>query len=119
MDRDKLKQIMFNLLSNSMRYLRRDGTVIVGLSKEKHHIKITVEDNGIGIKDEDIPYIFERFYRVDSSRNKETGGTGLGLSIVRNLVEAHGGVIYVESEIGKGTKFTLLFPLDNLDNHLK
>lgn len=140
MDRDKFRQIIFNLLSNSLRYLREDGRVVVGLSKvimpkvreirkvnpinkrnlndtttlENSIIKITIEDNGMGIKDEDLPHIFERFYRADGSRNKESGGSGLGLAIVKNLVEAHGGKIYVESQWGKGTKFTLQFPQDSI-----
>ncbi|MDR7871173.1 MAG: ATP-binding protein [Tissierellaceae bacterium] len=110
MDSDKLKQIIVNLLSNAMRYLKDNGKVMVSLSNENNLVKITVEDNGIGIKKEDLPYIFERFYRADISRNKETGGTGLGLSIIKNLVEAHEGNIYVESEFGKGTKFIVELP---------
>lgn len=111
MDKDKLKQILYNLLSNSIRFLRDNGKVTVSLSKEGNLAKIIVEDNGIGIKEEDLPHLFERFYRADISRNKETGGTGLGLSIVKNLVELHGGNISVDSEYGKGTKFTIMLPL--------
>lgn len=111
MDKDKLKQILYNLLSNSIRFLRDNGKVTVSLSKEGNLAKIIVEDNGIGIKEEDLPHLFERFYRADISRNKETGGTGLGLSIVKNLVELHGGKISVDSEYGKGTKFTIMLPL--------
>lgn len=111
MDKDKLKQIMYNLLTNALKYLKHNGKVVVKLCKEKGMVKITVEDNGIGIKEEDIPYIFERFYRADLSRNKETGGTGLGLSITKALVEAHEGSIFVESQYGKGTKFTILLPI--------
>ncbi|NMA85927.1 MAG: sensor histidine kinase, partial [Tissierellia bacterium] len=111
MDKSRFKQIMYNLLSNTMKYLNKDGKVIVSLIKESKYVKITVEDNGTGIKEEDLPFIFERFYRADISRNSETGGTGLGLSITKSLVEAHGGRIYARSQIGKGTKFTILLPI--------
>lgn len=109
MDKNKLKQIMYNLLSNALKYLNKNGKVLVTLAKEKNNIKITVEDNGTGIKEEDLPFIFERFYRSDTSRNRKTGGTGLGLPITKALVEAHGGFINVESKLGKGTRFTILF----------
>ncbi|MBD5638662.1 HAMP domain-containing histidine kinase [Clostridium botulinum] len=106
-DKDKLKQIMHNLLSNSHKYLNEDGLVRVSLSKEEDKIFIKVEDNGEGIPKEDLPHIFERFYRSDVSRNKTTGGTGLGLTITKTLVEAHGGHIRAESELGVGTKFII------------
>lgn len=106
-DKDKLKQIMHNLLSNSHKYLNEDGLVKVSLSKGKDKIFIKVEDNGEGIPKEDLPHIFERFYRSDVSRNKTTGGTGLGLTITKTLVEAHGGHIRVESKMGVGTKFII------------
>ncbi|MBU5299095.1 HAMP domain-containing histidine kinase [Clostridium sporogenes] len=106
-DKDKLKQIMHNLLSNSHKYLNEDGLVKVSLSKGEDKIFIKVEDNGEGIPKEDLPHIFERFYRSDVSRNKTTGGTGLGLTITKTLVEAHGGHIRVESELGVGTKFII------------
>ncbi|MCF6464288.1 sensor histidine kinase [Clostridium sp. Cult2] len=112
MDRDRFKQIMNNLLSNALKYLKNNGRVFVTLKKEKSNIIITVKDNGTGIKEEDLPYIFDRFYRADISRNKETGGTGLGLSITKALVEAHGGNIYVESNYDKETKFTILLPIE-------
>ncbi len=106
-DKDKLKQVMHNLLSNSHKYLNADGLVKVSLSKEEDKIFIKVEDNGEGIPKEDLPHIFERFYRSDVSRNKTTGSTGLGLTITKTLVEAHGGHIRVESELGVGTKFII------------
>lgn len=106
-DKDKLKQIMHNLLSNSHKYLNKDGLVKVSLSKGEDKIFIKFEDNGEGIPKEDLPHIFERFYRSDVSRNKTTGGTGLGLTITKTLVEAHGGHIRVESELGVGTKFII------------
>ncbi|OOM10561.1 HAMP domain-containing sensor histidine kinase [Clostridium saccharobutylicum] len=109
-DIDKFKQIMNNLLSNSYKYLKSNGKVKVVLKKESNTIIIKVIDNGIGIPDKDIPYIFERFYRSDLSRNKNTGGSGIGLTITKAFVEAHGGKIYLESKVNKGTTFTLEFP---------
>jgi signal transduction histidine kinase len=109
-DIDKFKQIMNNLLSNSYKYLRPNGEVKVVLKKENNAVIIKVIDNGIGIPDKDIPYIFERFYRSDLSRNKNTGGSGIGLTITKAFVEAHGGKIYLESKVNEGTAFTLEFP---------
>lgn len=110
MDKDKLKQIMHNLLSNGYKYLKPKGKVIVELKKEKEDICIKVKDNGIGIPEKDIPYIFERFYRTDLSRDKSTGGSGIGLTITKSLVEAHGGKIGLESKEGEGSTFIVKFP---------
>ncbi|NRY28793.1 signal transduction histidine kinase [Clostridium beijerinckii] len=112
-DVDKFKQIITNLLSNSYKYLKPNGKVKVELKKENETVVIKVIDNGIGIPEKDIPYIFERFYRSDLSRNKNTGGSGIGLTIIKALVEAHGGKIYLESKINEGTKFTIYFPLNH------
>lgn len=112
MDMDKIKQIIYNLLSNAYRYTDADGQVKVSLEKNKSNIIIKVMDNGIGIEKEDIINIFERFYRTDLSRARETGGAGIGLTIVKTLTEAHEGEIYVESELGKGSTFILTFPIE-------
>ncbi|MBL4932009.1 ATP-binding protein [Clostridium paridis] len=109
-DSDKFTQIMTNLLSNSFRYLKKDGLVKVILDKVKDNIIIQIIDNGIGISEKDLPHIFERFYRSDISRAKNTGGSGIGLTITKALVEAHGGKVSVESKEGNGTTFTLVFP---------
>jgi two-component system, OmpR family, sensor histidine kinase BaeS len=114
MDKDKLKQIIHNILSNSFKYSNENGNVSVVLSKRKNDISILVKDNGIGISSKDLPFIFERFYRGDVSRSRETGGTGIGLTIVKTLVEAHGGTVEVESELGKGTSFRVVFPSENI-----
>lgn len=108
-DVDKFKQIMNNLISNSYKYLNTKGKVKVELKKENEKIVIKVIDNGIGIPKKDIPYIFERFYRSDLSRNKDTGGSGIGLTITKAFVEAHGGRIYLESKVNEGTTFTVEF----------
>lgn len=112
MDKDKLKQIIYNLLSNSIKYLDVNGEVLVTLVKEKNNIIIRVKDNGTGIEKKDLPYVFDRFYRSDSSRNKNTGGTGLGLSIVKSIVEAHGGSINIDSILGQGTEFIIVLPIN-------
>lgn len=109
-DKDKFKQIMNNLLSNSYKYLKPDGKVQVILKIEKQSAVIKVIDNGIGIPEKDLPYIFERFYRSDLSRNKNTGGSGIGLTITKAFVEAHSGKISVESSVNEGTTFTVEFP---------
>jgi signal transduction histidine kinase len=111
LDKDKFKQIMYNLLSNASKNSKEEGKVWVRLMKEGNWIKIEIEDNGIGIDEKDLPYIFERFYRGDISRSRETGGTGIGLTITRALVEAHGGKIEAESAKGKGSIFRLRLPV--------
>lgn len=109
MDKNKLNQIINNLLSNAKKYLNPNGKVTVELKEKKDTIIIKVEDNGIGIKKEDLQFIFNRFYRVDTSRNKSTGGSGLGLSIVNSIVKAHDGKIDIKSEYKKGTQIILEF----------
>ncbi|MEH7458689.1 PAS domain-containing sensor histidine kinase [Bacillus pseudomycoides] len=106
-DSSRLKQIFINLINNAIVYTPSGGTVSVTLFEDDHSAYIKVSDTGIGISKEEIPRIFERFYRVDKARSRNTGGTGLGLSIVKHLVEAHHGTITVESEVGVGTTFTV------------
>ena len=110
-DKAKFNQIINNLLTNSKKYLASDGKVTVELKKDKKNILIKIADNGTGIKADDLPHIFDRFYRVDSSRNKGTGGSGLGLSIVKSLVEAHGGIITMASVYGEGTIVDITLPM--------
>ncbi|MEA5009047.1 HAMP domain-containing sensor histidine kinase [Clostridium tyrobutyricum] len=109
-DKDKFKQIMNNLLSNAHKYLKPNGKAQVILKKEKENIIIKVIDNGIGIPEKDLPYVFERFYRSDLSRNKNTGGSGIGLTITKAFVEAHGGKIYAQSKVNEGTTFVVELP---------
>lgn len=106
----RMKQCMVNLISNALTYTPRDGTITVGYRISGDHIEISVKDSGPGIPGEDLPYLFDRFYRVDKSRSKKTGGMGIGLSITKAIVEKHGGEIRVDSEIGHGTVFTMSFP---------
>ncbi|MFX3623945.1 MAG: two-component system histidine kinase PnpS [Ectobacillus sp.] len=106
-DPHRLKQIFINLMSNAISYTPAGGRVTVEAEEQNGWVCVKVSDTGIGISKEEIPRIFERFYRVDKARSRNTGGTGLGLSIVKHLVEAHRGMITVESEVGKGTVFTV------------
>ncbi|SHH64810.1 sensor histidine kinase [Clostridium grantii] len=111
MDEDKIKQIIYNLLSNAYRYTDNNGEVIVSLEKQKENIVLRVKDNGIGISEEDLRNIFERFYRADASRDRETGGAGIGLTIVKTLIEAHKGSISVKSELNVGSEFIVKMPI--------
>ncbi len=109
-DRSKLSQILYNLTDNAIKYTPEKGTVRVSLKQEDDSIVWRVRDNGIGIPKEDQEHIFERFYRVDKARGRETGGTGLGLSIVKQMVKMHDGTISVRSDPGKGSEFVVTFP---------
>ncbi|KAB2338803.1 cell wall metabolism sensor histidine kinase WalK [Cytobacillus depressus] len=104
-DADRLKQIFLNLINNAVTYTPNGGSVSISLSETDSNVLIKVRDTGIGIQKEEIPRIFERFYRVDRARSRNSGGTGLGLAIVKHLVEAHKGKVSVESEEGVGTTF--------------
>ncbi len=107
---NRLEQALLNLLLNAIRYNRPGGEVRVEVSRVQGTVRIAVRDTGIGIPAEEIPRIFERFYRVDKARSRETGGTGLGLAIVKHNVERMGGRVEAESQLGKGSVFTLTFP---------
>lgn len=109
-DKDKISQVLVNLLSNALKYTPEGGMVVINIRYNDVNTEISVTDNGPGIPGEDLPYIFERFYRADKSRNKLTGGSGIGLAICKSIVLAHGGSINVQSNIGKGTKFTFTIP---------
>lgn len=109
-DRDKISQVFINLISNALKYTPEGGRVLVCLKDMGDLVEIDVEDNGVGIAQEDLPYVFERFYRADRSRNRLTGGSGLGLSIAKAIVMSHGGEIRVESTVGKGTVIKVWLP---------
>ena len=109
-DRSKLSQILYNLMDNAIKYTPEDGQISVSLREEDGNVVWRVRDNGIGIPEEDQEHIFERFYRVDKARGRETGGTGLGLSIVKQMVRMHDGTITVRSTPGKGSEFVVTFP---------
>lgn len=110
-DRDRIEQAVLNILSNAIKYTPSGGRITVYVGKMYNDVYVKVVDTGIGIPQEDLPKIFERFYRVDKARSREMGGTGLGLAIAREIVEAHGGTISASSEMGKGTEFTIRLPI--------
>ncbi len=100
-------QVVFeNLLENAIKYNKPDGEVVVAYAKQNGSVRITVADTGVGIAEEHLPRIFERFYRVDKNRSREVGGTGLGLAIIKHIVEAHGSKVTVQSTVGKGSTFS-------------
>ncbi len=109
-DRDRLEQILVNLLGNAIRYTET-GSIIVKAEKANRQVWISVIDTGVGIAKEDLPYIFERFWRADPSRASHSGGTGIGLAIARRLVELQGGHIEVKSQLGKGSTFRFCLPI--------
>lgn len=109
-DRGQIKQVLVNLLDNAIKYTPENGLVRLEGRLEHGSVSVTVEDDGIGIPAEDLPRVFERFYRVDKARSRDMGGTGLGLSIVKHIVEAHGGTVAVQSEPGRGSRFTFRLP---------
>ncbi|HSL47292.1 MAG TPA: ATP-binding protein [Anaerolineales bacterium] len=108
-DRDKIKQVLLNLLSNAIKYNRPNGSVIVTANFDPSDIFITIQDTGIGIPEESIPHLFEKFYRVREHEGK-AGGTGLGLSISKQIIQGHNGRIEVKSKMGVGTSFTIYIP---------
>ena len=109
-----LHEIVYNLCDNAIRYNKVDGSVKVILKNEKDCVKLQVKDTGIGIPQKSTDRVFERFYRVDKSRSKQTGGTGLGLAIVKHIVAKHNAKITLSSELGKGTTITVIFPKNTL-----
>lgn len=111
-DRDRIEQVLINILSNAMKYTPKDGKISIYIGKMYSSVYVKVKDSGIGIPKEDLPRIFERFYRTDKARSREMGGTGLGLAIAKEIIEAHNGEISVTSEIGKGTEFTIKLPIN-------
>ena len=109
-DKDHLRQVIINLLSNALKYTCENGEVTIACEKKDGAVSISVSDNGVGISDEDLPFIFERLYRADVSRSKNTGGFGVGLTIAKYEIEALGGSISVSSVHGKGSVFTVTVP---------
>ncbi|MDD4801841.1 MAG: ATP-binding protein [Syntrophomonas sp.] len=108
-DEDLVNQVLINLLDNAIKYTPRKGTITIRSFVQNRRVITTVTDTGMGISRESLPRVFERFYRVDKARSRDRGGTGLGLSIVKHIVEAHGGEVRVESEVGRGSTFGASF----------
>ena len=112
MDAKRIGQVIANLLTNSLRYTPDGGTIEIGIDLMDSMVKVWVKDTGPGIPKEALPQIFNRFYRVDKSRSRTSGGTGLGLAIAKHFIEAHGGTIWAESNLGEGTCISFTLPLD-------
>ncbi|MHB9143987.1 MAG: sensor histidine kinase [Symbiobacteriia bacterium] len=110
-DRDRLKQVFLNIITNALNHTPAGGRVTVSLASQGDRVEVGIRDTGHGIPPEDLPRVFERFYRTDKARSREAGGTGLGLSIAREIVHAHGGEIHLTSELGKGTEVRFTLPV--------
>lgn len=109
-NRDQMEQVLVNLIDNAIKYTPHGGRIEVWAERSAQAVKVHITDTGIGIMSQDLPRLFERFYRVDKARSRQSGGTGLGLSIVKHIVETHGGSVTVASEYGKGSTFSFVLP---------
>lgn len=112
-DKDKIQQVLMNLIGNAVKYSPEGGSITIRCSDSGQYLQVDIIDEGLGIPQEALPKLFSKFYRIDNSDRREIGGTGLGLAIVKEIVQAHNGNITVESEQGKGSTFTIRFPLNN------
>ncbi|MGX8794638.1 sensor histidine kinase [Fusibacter sp. JL298sf-3] len=110
LDQDKMQQCLLNIIGNAVKYTPEGGRVWIELEATKSEVRLYINDNGIGIPEKDIPFVFDRFYRVDEARARKTGGTGLGLSIAQQIVQLHNGTIKVNSEVNKGTTVCIYLP---------
>jgi two-component system, OmpR family, sensor kinase len=110
-DEDRLRQLLLILLDNAFKYTPSDGTVTIGLTRENGWAVVTVADSGVGIPADEIPRVFERFYRADPARSRDPGGTGLGLAIARWIIQQHGGEISLESKLDQGTTVRVRLPV--------
>jgi len=113
-DGARLREVLDNLLDNAVKYSRQNGEIRLQAGRREDQMVLSVTDNGIGIGREDLPRIFERFYRVDKARSRELGGTGLGLAIVKHITQLHGGRVEAESELGRGTIVRVMLPMDGV-----
>jgi heavy metal sensor kinase len=110
-DEARLKQVVVNLLDNAIKYTPNGGNIRIAITEAHHKAVLSITDNGIGIPEESLPHVFERFYRADKVRSREHGGAGLGLAIVRSICQAHGGTVEIESTENKGTTCRVILPL--------
>jgi len=116
--KSELFSALSNLVSNAIRYTPLGGLVHLSFSQTDDRLTISVKDTGPGIASEHLPRLTERFYRIDQSRSRETGGTGLGLAITKHVMQRHGGELQIQSELGKGSTFNLIFPASRISNQI-
>ena len=112
-DRDMVRQAVINFMSNALRYTPEGGWVVVNVSQDRTDVLISVSDTGIGIAKEELAKVFSRFWRSDASRERASGGLGVGMAVTKEIADRHHGYVSVESELGKGTMFTLHLPREN------
>jgi signal transduction histidine kinase len=110
-DETRLREVLYNLLENAVKYSRENEQIHLRAAQRGSQLVLSVTDNGLGISKDDLPRIFERFYRADKARSRELGGTGLGLAIVKHIAQLHGGRVEAESELGKGTTIRVVLPI--------
>jgi signal transduction histidine kinase len=111
LDPKRIRQVLANLVSNALRYTPSDGEIRIALSRDGEEVEVRVADTGPGISDEDLPHLFQRFYRGDAARSRAVGGSGLGLAIAKQWVEAHGGRIWAENRPQGGALFAFRLPI--------
>jgi two-component system sensor histidine kinase CiaH len=110
-DEERIHQLLVILMDNALKYTPERGTISISSNRTAHSVNLIIEDTGVGIPESDLPFIFERFFRGDKIRSRSDGSLGLGLSIAHWIVHRHGGKIRAESQLGRGTRFLLTFPL--------
>jgi len=108
-DFERLKHVFLNLLSNAISYTNEYKSIFIKASEDYYQVSVSIRDEGIGIEEKELPHIFERFYRIDKARSRETGGTGLGLAIVKSTLDIHKAKIEVNSKLNEGTEFIISF----------
>jgi len=111
-DRARIEQVLINIVTNAIKYTPDGGQIDITSGSSDGFVWVAIKDTGIGIPEEDIPRLFDRFYRVDKARSRESGGTGLGLSIALEIIQRHGGAIDVQSAVGEGTTVTVRLPIE-------
>jgi len=109
-DPDRIVQVIYNLINNAIKYTQEKGQIRINFNENKDQVIFSITDNGFGIPNEELPFIFERFYRADKSRNRDTGGSGIGLAIVKSIIQAHQGEIEAISTLDVGSTFTVKLP---------
>ncbi len=111
MDIQRIGRVLANLVGNALHHTPQNGLISISADRMGGSIRVTIQDNGEGIRPEDLPYVFDRFYRGEKSRSRDSGGAGLGLAIARGIIEAHHGTIGIESQLGKGTNVWFTLPI--------